>query len=94
MKLTKLPIPELAMISATRAMLGAGIAFLVSSTLTKSTRRTLGGALLGVGVLSTIPFAIDMFRRRSEDKASTGFEPADMPRTPARTGTREGALTH
>jgi hypothetical protein len=91
-KLTKIPMPEIALISATRAMIGAGLGLLFANQLPKGARRIVGGVLLGIGAASTVPFAIDLFRRRA-DTASTTFEPADMPRSTPRAGSRD-TLTH
>jgi len=56
-KQTAIAIPELALIAATRGMLGAGIGLLVADRLPREQRRTLGWTLLIVGALSTIPLA-------------------------------------
>ncbi len=58
-----LSIPELAIIAGTRAALGAGIGLLAANKLSDERRAGLGWALLGVGVLSTIPILIELSRR-------------------------------
>ncbi len=60
MKTTTLPLPELFVIAATRAMLGAGIALLLSRHLTDQQRTTTGIVLTAIGALTTIPLAIDV----------------------------------
>ena len=64
MKQVELPIPELAIIAATRGMLGAGVGLLLASRLSTRKRTVLGRILVTVGALSTIPLAIDLLRRR------------------------------
>jgi hypothetical protein len=63
MKTKKLALPTLAAIAATRAMLGMGAGLLLSGRIPRKRRRTLGWALLGVGVASTIPLAATVLRR-------------------------------
>ena len=60
--------PELALISATRGMIGLGIGLLASEHLGSERRRAVGLTLLIAGALSTIPIAIRVFRakRRGE----------------------------
>jgi hypothetical protein len=59
-----LTLPELGFIIATRAALGAGIGMLLSEKLDAPTRRAVGLVLAGLGVLTTIPAAMVLFRRR------------------------------
>jgi hypothetical protein len=56
-KLT-LTLPELGMIAMTRGILGVGIGLLLSGALDKRMARGIGGALLAVGVLTTVPLAL------------------------------------
>jgi hypothetical protein len=55
--------PELALIAATRGMLGAGIGLLAAGRLNTDQRRTAGFVLLAVGIASTIPLALEVFGR-------------------------------
>jgi hypothetical protein len=64
MKRVELPIPELVLIAATRAMLGAGAGLLLAGRLSERNRTRVGRILVAVGALSTIPLAIDLVRRR------------------------------
>ena len=64
MKKVELPVPELALIAATRGMLGAGIGLLLAGQLSESNRTVVGRILVAVGALSTIPLAIDVVTRR------------------------------
>lgn len=57
--------PELALIAATRGMLGAGIGLLAAGRLNTDQRRTAGFVLLAVGIVSTIPLALEVFGRET-----------------------------
>jgi hypothetical protein len=48
-------IPEVMLIAGTRVALGVGVGLLISGWLNKDQRQAAGWALLGVGVLSTVP---------------------------------------
>jgi len=60
----KITTPELALIAATRGMLGAGIGLLAAGTLSDDHRRLVGKILLAIGAASTIPLAFQVFRRQ------------------------------
>jgi hypothetical protein len=64
MKTRTLTLRELGFIIATRAALGAGIGMLLGERLDASTRRAVGFVLAGLGVITTIPAAMVLFRRR------------------------------
>jgi hypothetical protein len=66
MKTSALTLPEIALIGATRGMLGAGIALLLGPQLSPNTREKLGWALVGIGVISTFPLAYDVLSKREE----------------------------
>lgn len=61
MKTIELKLPEVGLLAITRAALGAGLALLSSSWLDERQRRAAGVALLAVGIVTTIPFAIQLF---------------------------------
>ena len=61
MRETTLTMPELAMIGGTRMALGAGIGLLLAGKLSDEQRRAAGMALLFVGIISTIPLAVQVF---------------------------------
>lgn len=61
MKKRKLSTPMLVMIAGTRAALGAGVALLLCPKLTDEYRRGMGWALLGIGLVTTIPIAVEVF---------------------------------
>jgi len=65
---TRLTFPELGLLVGTRGMLGAGIWMLLSEKLGKDTRRGVGWTLAAVGLLSTIPLAMLVFRGRVKDE--------------------------
>jgi hypothetical protein len=62
MERRSLSIPEIAIIAGTRGALGAGLGLLLSDFMSREQRRAVGWSLLGVGVLSTIPIAIPLFK--------------------------------
>ena len=55
MKETRLTLPQLWLIAATRAFLGGGIALLFADRLSEKQRRTAGWGLFLAGVISTVP---------------------------------------
>ena len=61
MKRHVVTIPEVGLIAVTRAMLGAGIALLVSDKLSPEQRRAIGWTLVAVGAVTTIPLALEVF---------------------------------
>lgn len=74
MRETRLTLPELALVAGTRAALGAGLGLLLAERLPDERRRAVGWTLVGVGVLSTIPLAIEVLgrSRRAEITAERG----------------------
>jgi hypothetical protein len=66
MKETRLTMPEIGLIAATRGMLGAGIALLLGDKLPQERRRKVGWALFLVGGLSTIPLVMDVLGKRQQ----------------------------
>ena len=61
MKTTTLTFPELILVAATRAMLGAGVALLISRRLNDEQRETAGVVLTAIGVLTTFPLMVEVF---------------------------------
>jgi len=79
MERRSLSLPELALISGTRAALGAGIGLLLADTMSDERRKSVGWSLLSVGVLTTIPIVIqlalsDGAQRRSPARSGTGHD--------------------
>jgi len=60
MKTVTLTFPALLLLVGTRALLGAGIALLVSKRLSDPQRETAGLVLTAVGILTTIPLACEV----------------------------------
>ena len=65
MKTVTLKVPELGLLAITRAALGAGVALLISTKLDDRQRRAAGLALTLVGLLTTVPFAIQFLAEDS-----------------------------
>jgi hypothetical protein len=59
-----LSIPEMAMVVGTRAFLGTGVGLLLASRLSHGQRKAIGWTLAGVGAISTIPLAFEVFGKR------------------------------
>jgi Na+-driven multidrug efflux pump len=66
MKRFNLPAPAFFFIVATRALLGAGVALLVSDKLGRRQRKTVGMTLVAIGALTTIPALVVLFGRACE----------------------------
>ena len=64
MRERRITLPWLAIVAATRGMIGFGAGLLVSPKLGKMQRKRVGSMLLAIGALSTIPIALRVFRRR------------------------------
>jgi hypothetical protein len=67
MRNPELSFPEVMFIVGTRAALAAGVALLVSDRLSRSQRRSIGTTLLALGAVTTIPAAMALFGRRSDE---------------------------
>jgi len=57
-------LPELGLIAGTRAALGAGLGLLLASRLDPDQRRAVGWTLLLVGIVSTVPLAMEVLGKR------------------------------
>ena len=64
MKTVSLTLPELALLAGTRAALGAGVGLLLGEKLKPEQRQAVGWTLLAVGLLTTIPLALEVFGKR------------------------------
>ncbi len=53
-------LPELGLIAGTRAIVGAGIGFLLADRLSEDQRKAVGWSLLLIGAVTTIPLAVEM----------------------------------
>ena len=61
MKKHEVTIPQIGLIAGTRAMLGAGIALLLSEKLSADQRKAIGWTLVAIGALTTVPLALQVF---------------------------------
>ena len=59
----ELTLPEIALIAATRGMLGAGLALLLADRLNGDQRKSVGWTLFLVGAVSTVPLAINVLSK-------------------------------
>jgi hypothetical protein len=77
-KRVDLSLPEFGFIVATRAALGAGVALLATGAISRTARRRLGGALLGIGAATTVPAAMLLFGHHGgrAEGARAGASPA------------------
>jgi hypothetical protein len=64
MKTVRLTLPEIALLAGTRAALGAGVGLLLGEKLKREQRQAVGWTLLAVGLLTTIPLALEVFGKR------------------------------
>jgi len=70
MRETHLTLPQLALIAGTRGAMGAGLGLLLADRLPEGERRAVGWTLLLVGLLTTVPLAIEVLGAgRSESRA-------------------------
>ena len=81
MREARMPLPMLGLLAATRGMLGVGIGLLISKRVAKDRRVVIGSALVAIGALSTIPFAVTILRRSNVARANNTVRPT----TPAPT---------
>jgi MFS family permease len=67
----KLTMPELMFVVVTRAFLAAGVGLLVAGKLSDKQRRLIGGTLIAIGAVTTIPavMAVIGAKGRAPDKS-------------------------
>ena len=63
MKTVTLTFPGLFLLVGTRVLFGAGVALLIAKRLTDQQRETAGTVLVGIGLLTTVPLAFEVFGR-------------------------------
>jgi len=61
---SRVSFPELATIAGTRFLAGVGLGLLLSAGLNQTKRSAFGWSLFGIGLVSTIPLAVDVLGRR------------------------------
>ena len=71
MKKVKLYLPQLALIVGTRALLGGGVALLLTESMERKERRLLGWTLGLVGALTTIPLALELLAENHSKRKGT-----------------------
>jgi len=76
MKSKNVTLPQLGMIAATRAALGAGIALLVGERLCRKPRRKVGWALVALGALTTFPLLSGVLTKGEGREMKTEPQPA------------------
>ena len=72
MRKSILTIPEIALIGGTRAALGAGLALLLGDRLEPKQRRAVGWTLFLVGVVTTLPLALDVLGKKPNAQLPRG----------------------
>ena len=64
MKKIVLSLPTFGFVVVTRAALAAGIGLLLSRKLSDAHRKAIGATLVSIGVATTVPAALAVFRRK------------------------------
>jgi hypothetical protein len=64
MKTVTLTLPEIGLLAGTRAALGAGVGLLLSERLSREQRQAVGWTLLVIGLITTIPLALEVLGKR------------------------------
>jgi hypothetical protein len=77
MRQRPLTFPEIAIVAATRALLGVGLGLLIAGRFDERQRRRIGWPLLLAGALSTIPIAMHLFRKTPINESAS--EPVARP---------------
>jgi hypothetical protein len=88
MRETRISLPMLALVGATRGMLGVGIGLMIARKLGRKQRFTVGSALAAVGALATIPLAIKVFRGARTDQAAAKADQSAKAAQPAMPNSR------
>jgi tellurite resistance protein TehA-like permease len=75
MRETRLTIPEVGIIGATRGLLGAGVALLLAERVPEARRKTVGWTLFSIGALTTLPLAFIVLTRSRRVKRIPRHKP-------------------
>jgi hypothetical protein len=75
MREVRTSLPLIALIGATRGLLGFGLGVLLSERIVRSHRRNVGATLATIGALSTIPLALQLFRERRRQQPNLANVP-------------------
>jgi hypothetical protein len=62
-----LSIPELMFVVGTRALLAAGVGLLVAGRLSNKQRRLIGGTLVAIGAVTTVPALMAVLGSRDRE---------------------------
>lgn len=68
-EIKSLTVPELAILAATRGVIGFGAGLLLADKFKRERRKSLGWTLFVSGLASTIPIAMHLFRKKATDAA-------------------------
>ena len=63
-KVKSVTVPEIALIAATRGMIGFGAGLLLSNKIKRERRKVVGWSLFLSGLASTIPIAMHLFGKK------------------------------
>jgi hypothetical protein len=63
--LKNVEIKDLVLVAATRGMIGFGAGLLLANRFNHDRRRNLGWTLLVTGLVSTLPIAVHLFKKRT-----------------------------
>ena len=66
---TLISLPELTLVAMTRGLLGGGVALILADRFDSRQRRAVGWTLVAVGLATTIPLLLDVFRGAIADRA-------------------------
>ena len=77
MKSLTLDLPEFGFVVGTRVALAFGLGLLASSRIPEPERRAIGLALVGIGMIATVPAAMSVVRGLARaDRSRIGHEPS------------------
>jgi hypothetical protein len=63
-KATSVTVPEIALIAATRGMIGFGAGLLLANKIKRERRKVVGWSLFLCGLASTLPIAMHVFGKK------------------------------
>jgi hypothetical protein len=82
-------VPELVLVATTRGLLGAGLGLLLADRFSAPQRRTAGYVMTAIGLLSTAPLLMQIFRPERKAQSDSGWNPDSVRRAAA-----EERVTH
>jgi len=78
MKELHVTLPELILVAGTRAALGAGLGRVIADRLPRDQRKAVGWTLFLIGLLTTIPLALEVFGGRTP-RSDASTERPELP---------------